>query len=167
MSLADALLSDLRAEAALTRKVLEAVPENRFAWQPHARSMTLGQLASHIAETPTWTPAMLESHMDFAAMGDYRPFAAASKKDLLAAHDRNVAAACDAIAGRDDAFMKQDWTATKGDKVLMRLPRHAVLRQTILHHWIQHRGQLQVYLRLCDTPVPQTYGPTADFPEFG
>lgn len=167
MKLADALIADLTAEAALSRKVLDAVPEDRLAWKPHDKSMTLGQLASHIAETPAWIATMIEAEMDFAAMGDWKPFLAKDRRELLAGLDKNTKTALDALQGRDDAFMEGTWTGRMGEKVLMRSPRHAVIRQILVHHAIQHRGQLTVYLRLCNAPVPQTYGPTADFPQFG
>ena len=166
MTLAAALLADLAAETALTRRLLAAVPEGRFDWKPHAKSMTLGQLASHLAEAPSWTPAMIEPEMDFADMGDYRPLEAKDRAELLAALDRNVDQATAALRGRDDAFLQATWTGRRGDRILMQGPRHQIIRQTIVHHCIQHRGQLSVYLRLCDVPVPQTYGPTADYPEW-
>jgi uncharacterized damage-inducible protein DinB len=167
MKLADALIADLTAEAALSYKVLEAVPEDRFGWKPHEKSMSLGQLASHIAETPAWIKSMIEPEMDFASMGDWKPFVARSRRELLDGLATNNKQALAELRGRDDAFLQGTWIGRMGAKELMRAPRHEVIRQTILHHAIQHRGQLTVYLRLCNVPVPQTYGPTADFPQFG
>jgi len=126
----------------------------------------MAQLAGHLAEAPMWATGMVEDEMDFAQMGDYRPFVPADKQELLAALDQNLAACRDAIARFDDARMHATWTARMGEKVLSKAPRHQVLRDVLVHHWIQHRGQLQVYLRLCDVPVPPTYGPTADVPEW-
>ncbi|MGE3353919.1 MAG: DinB family protein [Planctomycetota bacterium] len=166
MTLASALLADFDRETVLTRRILDAVPEDRLPWRPHAKSWTLAQLASHIAEAPSWASSMFEDEMDFAAMADYRPFEAKDKQELLQMLDKNVAECRAALQGRDDAAMRGIWTARMGDKVLMQEPRHQVLRTIAIHHWIQHRGQLQVYLRLCDAVVPPTYGPTADVAEW-
>jgi uncharacterized damage-inducible protein DinB len=166
MSIASALVADLEEEATNTRKMLEVVPEEKLAWKPHEKSMTLGQLASHLAENPAWTSAMLEDEMDFGAMGDYRPFDAQSRAELLAAFEKNLRAALDAIRGRSDAFLSTQWTMRNGEKVLMTAPKHAAIRSTAIHHWIHHRGQLSVYLRLLGVPLPQIYGPTADNPTF-
>lgn len=166
MSLATALIRDLETEAAHTRKVLEAVPEDRLSWKPHEKSMTLGALASHIAETPSWISAMLEDEMDFARMTDYRPFDARDRAELLAGLARNLAAGADALRDRDDERLAGTWTMRNGEKVLMQAPRHTAIREIALHHWIHHRGQLTVYLRLLGVPVPPTYGPTADHPSF-
>jgi uncharacterized damage-inducible protein DinB len=167
MSIATDLIHDLEAETALTRKVLEAVPEDRLAWKPHERSMSLGTLASHLAETPAWLSSMLEADMDFAAMQDYRPFAARSRTELLAELGKNAGAAVAALRERDDALLESPWTMRNGATVLMQAPRHRAIREIGIHHWIHHRGQLTVYLRLLDVPVPATYGPTADHPSFG
>lgn len=166
MTIASDLLADLDREAILTRKILAAIPDDRFDFQPHPKSWTLGKLAGHIAEAPSWTPAWREDSMDFAAMGDYQPFSAKNRTELLTGLDRNVAVAREALAGFDDALMRGTWTARMGDKVLMAGPRAEVMRTTLIHHWIQHRGQLQVYLRLCGVAVPPTYGPTADVAEW-
>jgi uncharacterized damage-inducible protein DinB len=167
MTLASALVADLESEAKNTRKMLEIVPEGRFGWKPHEKSMTLGQLAAHLAENPSWIGAMLEDEMDFAAMGDYKPFAPKTRKELLEGFEKNLRAGLDAIRGRDDAFLERTWTMRNGDKVLMVAPKHEAVRSTAIHHWIHHRGQLSVYLRLAGVPLPQIYGPTADNPTFG
>jgi len=167
LSIANDLLHDLEAEAKKTRAMLAVVPEERFDWKPHPKSMTLGALACHVAENPAWIPAMLEDEMDFAAMGDYRPLAVQSRAELLAAFDKNLRAGEEAIRGRSDALLSTTWTMKNGAKVLWQAPKHEAIRGTGVHHWIHHRGQLSVYLRLLDVPLPQTYGPTADDPSFG
>ena len=167
MSIAAELIRDIEAEAVKTRAMLAVVPDGRLDWKPHEKSMTLGALASHLAENPTWTSGMLEDEMDFAAMGDYRPFEGKNRAEILAGLERNLSACVAALRGRDDAFLNQPWTMRNGPKVLMKAPRHAAIRGTAIHHWIHHRGQLSVYLRLLGVPVPQTYGPTADAPAFG
>jgi uncharacterized damage-inducible protein DinB len=166
-SIAADLIRDLEAEAAKTRTMLAAVPEERLDWKPHAKSMTLAALASHLAENPSWISSMLEDGMDFADLGDYRPFVAKSRKELLEGFDKNLRAGLEAIRGKSDAFLCAAWTMRNGPKVLMTAPKHDAIRGTAIHHWIHHRGQLSVYLRLLDVPVPQTYGPTADHPSFG
>ena len=167
MSIGKTLVAEFKHEAANTRKVLEAVPEDRFDWKPHEKSMTLGQLAAHIAETPTWVRSMIEDELDFAvAGGDYKPFAPATKAELLAGFDENVKDFETTVAGRDDEFLGVTWTMRHGDKVLMSVPRHVAMRSTAINHIIHHRGQLTVYLRLLDAPVPPTYGPTADNASF-
>jgi len=167
MSLAAALVSDLEEEAVKTRKLLAVVPEGRMDWKPHEKSMSLGQLVGHVAENPAWIPAMLEDEMDFAElMKDYRPFAPRDRSEALEALERNVRTASEAVRGRDDGLLEGTWTARMGDKVLMSLPKHKAIRETGIHHWVHHRGQLTVYLRLLDVPLPGLYGPTADQASF-
>jgi uncharacterized damage-inducible protein DinB len=159
------LIADLKQEAEFSRVVLGAVPDDRLDWQPHEKSMTLGTLASHIAETPSWLGSMMEDVFDFGAMmAEYQPFVAADQAELLAAFDRNLAEALELLEGKDDEFMTAVWKGVKGDKELMAGPRGAMARSILVHHAAHHRGQLTVYLRLLDVPVPPTYGPTADFP---
>ena len=166
MSISQRITSDFQAEAAFTRAMLEAVPEDRLGWRPHAKSWTLGELAGHLAEAPMWLGSMLEDEMDFAEMGDYKPFVPSSKAELLQAFERNAAGVAPSLEGKDDAFMGTPWTMKMAGKVLMESPKRDVIRQIVLHHWAHHRGQLSVYLRLLDVPVPKTYGPTADHPDF-
>lgn len=167
-TLAAAILADFDQETQKTRKVLEVVPDGRFEWKPHEKSMTLGQLAGHVAENPVWVHAMMEDETDFStAMSDYQPFDPKSRADVLAAFDRNAGTLRDLVGGRDDAFMLRTWTMRMGEKVLMVQPRHSAIRFTAIHHWVHHRGQLTVYLRLLGVPLPQIYGPTADDASFG
>ena len=155
----------MKQEGSFSRAVLEAVPADKFDWQPHEKSMSLGALASHIAETPTWLGSMMEDVFDFeAGMKDYKPFAAADRAELLAAFEENLAGATALLEDKNDEFMRRVWKGVKGDKELMAGPRGAIARSILVHHTAHHRGQLTVYLRLLDVPVPQTYGPTADFP---
>lgn len=166
MSIAADLIRDLETEAAKTRALLQAVPEDRLDWKPHGKSMSLGALAGHVAENPAWIPAMLEEEMDFAAMGDYRPFMPRSRAELLDTFERNLGAGLEVLRGREDAFLETTWTMRQGEQVLLRAPKREVIRETAVHHWIHHRGQLSVYLRLLDVPLPRVYGPTADNPSF-
>lgn len=165
MSIAEELSADLEKEAANTRRILEAVPDGRFGWKPHPKSMSLGQLAGHVAEMLAWTEGMLGGDLDFAAMGSsYQPFVATGKAELLETFDKGTARLRSALAGKSDAALRETWTMRQGPKVLMSMPRHAAIRANALHHVIHHRGQLTVYLRLLGVPVPATYGPTADAP---
>ena len=164
-SIAQSLITDMKHEGGLTRAVLAAVPADKFDWQPHEKSMTLGALASHVAETPRWLGSMMDDVFDFGAMmAEYKPFVATDSAALLAAFDENLAGALAMLEGKDDDFMTGIWTGMKGEKELMAGPRAAMARSILVHHAAHHRGQLTVYLRLLDVPVPQTYGPTADFP---
>lgn len=168
MTIAEALIADFEEEAKKSRTLLEAVPADKYGWKPHDKSMSLGQLASHIAETPSWHHSMLEDIFDFdAMMADYKPFAAADPAELLATFDANASEFTAAIEGKDDAFMTGTWKGLSGGEEIMGGPRHSVLRSILIHHVIHHRGQLTVYLRLLDVPVPPTFGPTADQQAFG
>ena len=123
--------------------------------------MSAGRLASHIAEMPTWaTTSIQQDSLDLA--GGYQPYEAASRADLLALFDKNVAGARASIAGcNDETFMKL-WSLKQGDKTLMTMPKIAVVRSFVMNHVIHHRGQLSVYLRELNVPVPSIYGPSAD-----
>jgi uncharacterized damage-inducible protein DinB len=165
MPLGQALITDFTSESSNTRKVLEAVPEDRFDWKPHEKSMSLGRLAGHIAELPSIVHGVMEPQLDFAA-GAYKPFVPANRADLLKVFEQHASRFEPAVAPRDDDFLSATWTLRYGEKVLMSLPRHAAIRSIAIHHVIHHRGQMTVYLRLLGVPVPPTYGPTADSPGF-
>ena len=166
MPLVDALLPEFDHEMTTTRKALERVPEDKLEWKPHARSFSLGALATHLANLPTWgTETLTKSEIDLPAV--QQPASAlTSKTELIAAFDRNVAAARAAMTGKTDAELLAIWSLKRGGKTLFSMPKTAVLRSFVLSHIIHHRAQLGVYLRLLDVPVPATYGPTADEPAF-
>jgi uncharacterized damage-inducible protein DinB len=161
MAIKDALLPEFDHEMATTRKVIERVPAEKFDFRPHDRSMTMGALASHIADMPTWAfVGISQDSLDLA--GGFKPFQAASNAELLEAFDKNVALARGAVAAAsDDTFMK-NWSLKRGDVTLMTMPKIAVVRSFVMNHLIHHRGQLSIYLRLNDIPVPSIYGPSAD-----
>ena len=162
MSLSEPIAAELRREAATTRRMLERVPEDELAWRPHEKSMTLGRLAGHIAELPNLVVAALtQDEVDFAA-GKFQPFAASNVPELLEKFDENIAAAARALEGQPDEHLLKTWRLRRGEQVIFELPRVAVLRSMGLNHIIHHRGQLSVYLRLLDIPLPSVYGPTAD-----
>ena len=162
MSISNALLSEFDHEMATSRTVIERVPENKYSWKPHEKSMNAGRLASHIAEMPNWaTTGIKQDSLDLAA-GGYTPYEASTRAELLALFDKNVAEARASIAGcSDETFMKM-WSLKRGDATLMTLPKIAVVRSFVMNHVIHHRGQLSVYLRELNVPVPSIYGPSAD-----
>lgn len=163
---AQALLAALDREITLTRPFLERLPDARFDWQPHPKSMTLGKLASHIADMAgNIRDTLITPSFDLAAEAEY-PQPAASQAEILARFEVNAAAARTALAAADDAAFAHVWTFYYGEQVIFRQPRAQIVRELLLDHLIHHRAQLGVYLRLLDVPVPGTYGPTADEPEF-
>ena len=169
MPVAQSLLLEFDQEMAATRKVLERVPDDKFEWAPHEKSMTLRQLATHVANLVGWTQMTLEqSEFDVAPPGGeaFTLPAPDSVSELLAMFDRNTTSAREAIAGTDDNVFMQSWTLKKGGETVFSAPKGGVLRRFVMNHVIHHRGQLTVYLRLLGASVPQTIGNTADEPEF-
>lgn len=165
MPLVDALLPEFDREMTTTRTVLERVPEDKFEWKPHVKSFSLGVLATHVATLPTWGAETL-NRIEIDVSGSQVPTALPSKADLLAAFDQNVATARAALVGKTDAELMATWSLKRGGKTLFSMPKSVVLRSFVLSHLIHHRGQLTVYLRLLDVPVPSVYGPSADEPVF-
>ena len=162
MSIIDSMIQELQYEAQATRKVLERLPEDKWDWQPHPKSMSVCALASHTADALTYAQAVLEMDEFVINMGEYKPFLAANRAELLKAQDENLAKAVETMHGRSDAHLMQLWRLKMGDHVVFELPRAAVLRSMVLNHIVHHRAQLTVYLRLLDVPVPSVYGPSAD-----
>lgn len=159
-TLTESLIAELEHEAATTRRVLERVPEDRFSWAPHAKSMTLGKLAQHIAEIPGGIASILdppESQLPPVPLTE-----PASRDALLATLDRSVAEAMSKIRSWGDDYLMADCRVLHGERVAMAGPRIRWVRTAMLSHWYHHRAQLTVYLRLLDVPVPAIYGPSAD-----
>jgi len=162
MSSIDPIIAEIRQEAATTRRMLERVPQGEFAWKPHEKSMALGRLAGHVAELFTFAvPLAAQDELDFAA-GGYSPFNPATASELLARFDGNVAEAVEALGALADETLLSRWRLRRGEQVIFELPRAAAIRSFMLNHIYHHRGQLSVYLRLLDVPLPSVYGPTAD-----
>jgi uncharacterized damage-inducible protein DinB len=159
------ILQELDLEAARTRRVLERVPTDKLAWAPHAKSMSLGKLAMHLAVIPGRLSAwILTDEFSFSPNPTPEP---ASTADILTAHDVGLATAKQNLMTVGDAGLGVSWTAKAGDKTLMTMPKAAVIRTLVMNHAYHHRGQLSVYLRLLDVPVPSIYGPSADENPFG
>ncbi|MBX7043982.1 MAG: DinB family protein [Ignavibacteria bacterium] len=155
---------ELEQEAQSTRKMLERLPADKLTWKPHEKSMTLGRLAMHLAEIPGWVNAtLLADELDFEKM-DYKPVEAASSEEAVKKFDETLAAAIETLKKTDDAEMMKNWTMRSGDQVYFTMPKIAVLRGFVYSHLVHHRGQMSVYLRLLDVPVPGSYGPSADDP---
>lgn len=151
-----------------TKAMLDAVPDDQLDWRPHDRSWTLGELGTHLANLPNWTMATLSvSEFDISpAEGGPPPMPAlGSSAEMVAALEESAAAARSAIEGCDTADLASPWTMLVGGEARFTLPKAVVLRTFIMDHMIHHRAQLGVYLRLLDVPVPQVFGPTADFPD--
>jgi uncharacterized damage-inducible protein DinB len=165
MSISASLLPEFDLEMANTRKALERTPDDKFDWKPHEKSSTMGWMANHLANIPTWTGFTInQDSLDLAPPdgGSFTWEGKASRQDILECFDKNVAAARDAIAGASDQELLKPWSLLKGGVTLMTLPKIAVLRSFVMNHIIHHRGQFTVYLRLNDIPVPSIYGPSAD-----
>lgn len=162
MSIIDGMIQEFQHESAQTRKVLERVPEDKFGWKPHDKSMSVIELASHISDIPSWIPVTMKQDVFDFDMKNYVPYKAGSVKELLDEYDSRVKAAVEAMTGTPDADMMTTWKMTMDGQPLFEMPRVAVLRSMMLNHAIHHRAQLGVYLRLLEVPLPQLYGPTAD-----
>lgn len=159
---AHALLAELDAETAVTRRVLERLPADRYDWTPHPRSMTAGQLAQHIASIPGYIARVAQTEgMDVMARGLHYD-SCESPAALLATLDASVGAAREALQSLDEPSSRVIWRITAGDRELVAIPRLAAMRTIGLNHHYHHRGELVVYLRLMDVPVPIVYGRSAD-----
>lgn len=164
MPIVDALIPEFDAEAASTRRLLERLPDEHLGWKPHPKSMALGALAEHLGQLGVWGRLTItQSGVDLAQMSrppGWQPLA--STAAILAHFDREMAAARAALAGRTDAELLAPWTLSRGGQEFFTMPKAAVWRTFVMNHLIHHRGQLTVYLRQLDVPLPSIYGPSAD-----
>lgn len=159
MSISSTFLPEFDEEMKTTRRLLERVPGEKARWKPHEKSFSLGHLTQLVARMPGWiTQIMSETTLDLSSTPEYTY---EETSTLLDEFDRNVKEARAAMAGASDADFGVEWSLTGGGRTFMTLPRAAAVRQTI-NHLVHHRGQLSVYLRLIDVPLPSIYGPTAD-----
>lgn len=160
-SVAQSLLAEFEVQAPITRRFLERLPEDKLTWKPHDKSMTAGQLAFHIATVPGGiVEFVLESPKQ--ARGEFVFPQPASRDEILKAFDTSVATVRTDLPKFDDAAMSETWRLVRGDRELLAMPRMNFLRDIMLSHWYQHRGQFSVYLRMLNVAVPATWGPSAD-----
>jgi uncharacterized damage-inducible protein DinB len=164
MSLAESIFSEFEEQVPITRTFLERLPEGSLAWRPHEKSMSAGQLALHIALVPGGVVRAVQQNVaqapDFSR-GVPQP---TSVREILDAYDQSVDAVRTMLPKFDDAGMRETWRLMQGDRELWAIPRGQFLRDVMLNHWYQHRGQLSVYLRMLDVAVPASWGPSADEP---
>lgn len=161
MTVQELLLLEFDEEMGNTRRMLERVPEASLGWKPHEKSMTLGRLASHLADLPNRAVSIITMD-NFVRPANAAPFVGHSSKKLMEKFDISSGEAREAIASLRDDQLDKTWTLSFGDRVMATMPRGMALRRVLMDHLIHHRGQLSVYLRLLDVPIPGMYGPSAD-----
>ena len=156
------LAKEFELELAATRRLLERVPEGKLDWRPHDRSMHLGRLASHVVEVVRYGSLVIESDALDSTRRSQGPLDLGSRADLLERLEAYAEAFLGALEGANDEHLLAPWRYCKGERVIFETRRLNALRTFVLNHWYHHRGQLTVYLRLLDVPLPQIYGPSAD-----
>lgn len=161
MTISQTLLPEFDEEMKNTRKLLERVPDGKFDYRPHPKSMTMGQLASHVVDGAGWTSSVLAVEV-LDLPPDFKPFYVDSQAALVDAFDENVKAARQKIESATDADWAKTWTLKMGGQTFLSMPRTAAVRSMVMNHLIHHRAQLGVYLRLNEVAVPGMYGPSAD-----
>lgn len=165
MTIGQGMAQELQHSATSARKVLERIPEDKFDWTPHEKSMNFQKLASHVAESLSWAKGTLDYPEWDLAPADgpaYEPFVANSSKELLEAFDKNLAEALEALNAVSDATLMETWSMKKAGEVMFSMPKIVVMRSFILDHLVHHRAQLGLYLRLNNIAVPSMLGPSAD-----
>lgn len=165
MAFKDTILPEFDMEMDNTRRTLERVPDDKFSWKPHEKSGTLGWLATHVATIPHWAKITMEQEsLNLAPAGgsNFVPPKPGNRKELLEVFDKTRAEARAALAAGSDASYSKPWALLMGERELFREPRAAVLRRMVFNHIIHHRGQLTMYFRLLNVPVPALYGPSTD-----
>jgi uncharacterized damage-inducible protein DinB len=161
MNTAKRLIAELQQESTKNKTMLERIPESKLSWKPHEKSMSIGRLGMHIAELPNWiTRSLTSEEYDFGT-GPYNPNIPQTQAQILKEFEHQLQKAIEQLNTASDETLAKNWRVRKGDKVIYDMPRADVIRRQ-LNHIIHHRGQLSVFLRLLDVPVPGTYGPTAD-----
>jgi uncharacterized damage-inducible protein DinB len=169
VKLTDLFKEELAREAASTRRTLERVPEGQNSWKPHPKSMELGRLASLVAIMPSWVISMVkqdEFDMRSPEAAKFSQLQWQNRGELIAALDKGVAGAHEALSSTDDDHLFTPWKFVVGGHVVSESPRHIMIRESVFNHLAHHRGQLTVYLRLNEAPVPAIYGPSADEGKF-
>ena len=161
MTIAESFLAEFEKQAPLTRKFLERLPEDKLTWKPHAKSMTAGQLAYHLASVPGGL-AQFASSNPAKAPEKFEFPEPKSRDEVLAIFDEGVGTVRAILPTFDDAAMKETWRMMAGEYEVLAQPREEFLRDVMFSHWYQHRGQFSVYLRMLEVAVPSTWGPSAD-----
>ena len=162
MSIAQSILREFEEQAPITRKYLERLPEDRLTWKPHEKSLSAGQLAFHLAAVPGAIARFV--HTSPAQAPGFNFPEPASREEILKTFEESVATVRSLLPEYDDAKMQEIWRLFQGEREVLAVPRAEFLRDIMLNHWYQHRGQFSVYLRLLNVPVPASYGPSADEP---
>jgi uncharacterized damage-inducible protein DinB len=160
VSISQQLLAEFESQAPVTRKYLERLPEDKLGWKPHSKSMTAGQLAYHLAFVPGGV--CRGSQQNEIQVPDFNHAQPSSKQEILDTFDQSIATVREVLGGYDDATINATWRILNGTEEVAAMPRLAFLRNIMLNHWYQHRGQFGVYLRMLDVPVPASWGPSAD-----
>jgi uncharacterized damage-inducible protein DinB len=160
MAIVDSILMEIDQEAKTTQRVLDRIPEDKLTWKPHAKSYSLGQLGLHIARVQgALAEAASKDNFEIGSMTQAEP---ANRKEILDTFIQSTATARQILAKMDDSRLLSTWTATRNGKVILSMPRIGFIRAIMMNHIYHHRGQLSVYLRLLEVPVPSIYGPSAD-----
>ena len=162
MTILTPMIGELQQKGATTRRMLERVPADKLTWRPHPKSMSLGQLALHIATVPGGLARLSQLSEFDVAQAAFNQKEAESVEEILAAHDSGLQTAQECVRGFDDGAAMASWRLKAGSRELFSVPRGAMLRSLMLNHWYHHRGQLSVYLRMLEVAVPSIYGPSAD-----
>lgn len=161
MSLAESIFTEFETQARITRVFLERLPEDRLTWKPHEKSMTAGQLALHIARVPEGVIRGLQQNPaqapDFGAIPE-----PANLNEVLDTLEHSIVTVRSVLLQFSDDSMRETWHLMRGDQELLAIPRAQVVREIMLNHWYQHRGQFSVYLRMLDVAVPASWGPSSD-----
>jgi len=161
MAIIDGMLQELEQEARTTRRVLERIPDDQLGWRPHAKARTLGELAMHVAVIPGALAQLIASPSP-AQIGNFTDPVPKDTSELISALDESIAKAKKVLGGMGDDAVVATWRLMRGERELLAVPRIAMLRSVMLNHWYHHRGQLTVYLKELDVPIPSIYGPSAD-----
>jgi uncharacterized damage-inducible protein DinB len=160
MRMVDSILMEMDMEAQTTKRVLDRIPEGKLSWKPHPKSYSIGQLGLHIAAAPgNIAAAIVPDTWEAPSFAQGEP---KSHKEIMDAFSKGLASAKETLSKMDDAKLMSTWTLTKNGKAIMSMPRIGFVRSILMNHLYHHRGQLSVYLRLLDVPVPSIYGPSAD-----
>jgi len=162
MAIKDALLAELKHESSSTRRMLERVSTDNLMWKPHEKSYTLGRLATHIAQIPGWITRIIDREQFDFAVNQYKSITAESNEQLMKIFEDTLAENIATLETVSDDSLNNSWTFRRGEQIFFTLPRKVALRNMAFNHLVHHRGQLSVYLRLLNIPVPGMYGPSAD-----